>query len=39
MTKPPNKFAVGNAGWSFQFRFTVHVIWSRVPELWTLGDL
>ncbi len=21
----------------FQFRFAVHVIWSRVPELWSLG--
>ena len=32
-----NKIAAGNAGWLFQFRFAVHVIWSRVPELWTLG--
>jgi hypothetical protein len=36
-----NKFAehisAGNAGWPFQFRFAVHVMWSRVPELWTFG--
>jgi hypothetical protein len=29
--------AAGNAGWPFQFRFAVHAIWSRVPELWPLG--
>ncbi len=22
---------------SRQFRFAVHALWSRVPELWTLG--
>ncbi len=31
------KIAAGNAGWRFQFRFAVHVIWSRVPELWSLA--
>jgi len=30
------QIAAGNAGWPSQFRFAVHVIWSRVPELWTL---
>jgi hypothetical protein len=29
----PSKITAGNAGWRFQFRFAVHVIWSRVPEL------
>ena len=33
------QIAAGNAGWPFQFRFAVHVIWSRVPELWTLGSV
>jgi len=32
------QFAAGNAGWPVQFRFAVHAGWSRVPELWTLGD-
>ena len=32
-----NECAAGNAGWRLQFRFAVHVLWSRVPELWTLG--
>ena len=31
------QIAAANAGWPAQFRFAVHVIWSRVPELWTLG--
>jgi len=31
----PNKIAAGNAGWLVQFRFAAHVLWSRVPELWT----
>ncbi len=31
------QIAPGNAGWPVQFRFAVHVIWSRVPELWTFG--
>jgi hypothetical protein len=31
------QIAAGHAGWPVQFRFAVHVIWSRVPELWTLG--
>lgn len=31
------QIAAGNAGWAVQFRFAVHVIWSRVPELWTLA--
>ena len=31
------QIAARNAGWPSQFRFAVHVIWSRVPELWTLG--
>jgi hypothetical protein len=30
------QIAAGNAGWPVQFRFAVHVIWSCVPELWTL---
>ena len=39
MTLLPNTYqiAAGNAGWPFQFRFAVHILWSRVPELWTLG--
>ena len=28
--------AAANAGWRGQFRFAVHVFWSRVAELWTL---
>ncbi len=31
------QIAAGNAEWSVQFRFAVDFIWSRVPELWTLG--
>ena len=31
------QIAAGNAGWRSQFRFAVHVLWSRVPELWTLA--
>jgi hypothetical protein len=31
------QIAAGNAGWRAQFRFAVHVIWSRVPELWTFA--
>src|SRR5258705_28779 len=31
------QIAAGNAGWRSQFRFAVHVIWSRVPDLWSLG--
>jgi hypothetical protein len=31
------QIAAGNAGWRSHFRFAVHVGWSRVPELWTLG--
>jgi prepilin-type N-terminal cleavage/methylation domain-containing protein len=27
------QIAAGNAGWRLQFRFAVHVIWPRVPEL------
>ncbi len=27
------QIAAGNAGWPVQFRFAVHVILSRVPEL------
>ncbi|MGA2788720.1 MAG: hypothetical protein ABSF60_14460, partial [Verrucomicrobiota bacterium] len=30
------QIAAGNAGLRLQFRCAVHVIWSRVPELWTL---
>jgi hypothetical protein len=33
------QIAAGNAGWRLQFRFAVHVILPRVPELWTLGCL
>ena len=33
------QIAAGNAGWRFQFRFAVHIIWSRVPELWTLDGI
>jgi hypothetical protein len=29
----------GKAGWQLQFRFAVHSIWSRVPELWTLAGI
>jgi hypothetical protein len=36
--KTPNKIGAANAGLRLQFRFAVDVIWSRVPELWTLGD-
>jgi hypothetical protein len=32
------QIAAGNAGWPVQFRFAVHILWSRVPELWTLGS-
>jgi hypothetical protein len=28
-----------NAGWRSQFRFAVHTIWSRVPELWTFASM
>ena len=28
------QIVAGNAGWPSQFRFAVHVIWSRVPDLW-----
>jgi hypothetical protein len=28
-----DQIAAGNAGRPVQFRFAVHVIWSRVPEL------
>jgi hypothetical protein len=31
------QIAAGNAGWPLQFRFAVHVIWSRVLELWAFG--
>ena len=31
--KPSNEIATGNAGWPVQFRFAVHVNWSRAPEL------
>ena len=31
--------AGANRRWRWQFRFAVHLIWSRVPELWTLGGI
>jgi hypothetical protein len=31
------QIAAGNAGWRLQFRFAVHAIWFRVPELWTFA--
>ena len=31
------QIAAGNAGWRLQFSFAVHVLWSRVPELWTFA--
>jgi hypothetical protein len=33
----PGPYPAGNAGWRFQFRFAVHVLWSRVPELGSFG--
>jgi len=32
------QIAAANAGWRLQFRFAVHAFWSRVAELWTLGE-
>src|SRR2546427_38736 len=34
---PPNESWQPTPGWRFQFRFTVHVIRSRVPELGSFG--
>ena len=31
------QITAGNAGWRSQFRFAVHVLWSRAPEFRTLG--
>ena len=36
---PSNKSLQATRDGRFQFRFAVHVIWSRVPELWTLGGI
>src|SRR5439155_25199965 len=36
ITQAVSQIAAANAGWRLQFRFAVHVIWARVPELWTL---
>lgn len=33
MTVRPNAIAGGHAGWLLQFRFAVHVLWPRVPDL------
>src|SRR5208282_2133343 len=33
------QIAAGNAGWPVQFRFAVHIVWSRVPELWSLDRM
>jgi len=34
-----SQIATGSAGWPLRFRFAVHVIWSRVPELLSLTIL
>ena len=38
-THTPNKSLEPTAVGAFSSAIAVHVIWPRVPELWTLGDL